>query len=131
MPSFPRRDHRLREVAMRARQQPRGRRTLVGIGIVAMTLGCGPASPTGDHAAAPSSAAAPASGGPAAAGPASSPPLLQKLHGSYSGIQMTQSPAWLALEGGYFQEQGLDAHLTLITSGATLLAALRNGEVDL
>jgi NitT/TauT family transport system substrate-binding protein len=56
---------------------------------------------------------------------------LQKLRASYSGIQMVQAPAWMALEGGYFREQGLDVDLTLINSGATLLAALQNGDVEL
>jgi NitT/TauT family transport system substrate-binding protein len=118
---------------MRARgRRPRHLRALAGVGIVALALACGPSPASGDRgpAAAPATAAPVANDGPAA-GPASPPAPLQKVRGSYSGIQVVQSPAWLALEGGYFREQGLDVDLTLITSGATLLAALRNGEVEL
>src|SRR5205823_3724205 len=98
-----------------------------GLAALLLALACGPAPAASDRApAAPPPAATVASGSPT-----DGPMPLQKLHGSYSGIQVVQAPAWLALEGGYFREQGLDVDLTLITSGATLLAALRNGEVDL
>ncbi len=107
-------------------------RALAGLMVLLVALACGPARATGDAApaAAPPTAAAAESASPVVA-PSSAPAPLQKVHGSYSGIQVVQSPAWLALEGGYFREQGLDVDLTLITSGATLLAALRNGEVEL
>jgi NitT/TauT family transport system substrate-binding protein len=37
----------------------------------------------------------------------------------------------VALEGGYFREQGLDVELTHIDAGAALLAAMHNGELDI
>jgi ABC-type nitrate/sulfonate/bicarbonate transport system substrate-binding protein len=108
--------------------------TAIGVSALLLVLACGPApAPPGDRAPAAASAA-PVASSPVSS-PASSPPEspapLQPVHGSYSGIQVVQAPAWFALEGGYFREQGLDVDLTLITSGATLLAALRNGEVTL
>jgi NitT/TauT family transport system substrate-binding protein len=39
-------------------------------------------------------------------------------------------PFWMALEGGYFREQGLDGSVVLIGSGAPMLAALSNREID-
>ena len=102
------------------------------LGALLLALACAPApaAPAARPPAAPPPAA-PAAGSSGASNIPTSPAALQKLRGSYSGIQVVQSPAWLALEGGYFREQGLDVDLTLITSGATLLAALRNGEVEL
>ena len=40
-------------------------------------------------------------------------------------------PWWLALDAGYFREQGLDVELQFIEPGAPLLAALNSGEVDI
>jgi NitT/TauT family transport system substrate-binding protein len=81
----------------------------------------------GDGADAALPTAAAGTGASAAGGAAP----LEKLRASYSGTGTIMAPWWLALEGGYFREQGLDAELALIPAGTTLLAALRNGEVDL
>jgi NitT/TauT family transport system substrate-binding protein len=109
-------------------RRPLQRSLVATVGLLALLLAgaCRPAATASDT---------PSSAPPAAAGDSASPARaaapLQKIRASYSGIQLVQSPAWMAREGGYFREQGLDVELTLITSGATLLAALRNGEVDL
>src|SRR5919199_715909 len=47
-----------------------------------------------------------------------------------SPISAAAAPWWVALEGGYFREQGLDVDLIHIDAGAPLLAALSNGELD-
>ena len=113
---------------MRSRRPPR-RRLVATTGLLVLLLAgaCRPSPAASDTppSVPPAAAAVAAPSAASAAAP------LQKVHASYSGIQLVQSPAWMALEGGYFREQGLDVELTLITSGATLLAALRNGEVEL
>jgi len=95
--------------------------------LLLLAVGCRSEPAAGPPAAEGRPAVAAGAGG----GPAGSAGPLQKLRASYSGTGTIMAAWWLALEGGYFREQGIDAELTLITSGATLLAALRNGEVDL
>jgi len=94
---------------------------------VLVALACRPTPAASDPAPGVSTSASTTAG----ANQPSSPAPRQKLHASYSGVQVVQAPMWMALEGGYFHEQGLDADLILISSGATLLAAMRNGEVEL
>jgi NitT/TauT family transport system substrate-binding protein len=100
----------------------------------ALALACGTA-PGGAPAAKPpaasaaASAPAPATGAGAATGaPAAAPVRVQAAH---SSVTANQSPWWIALEGGYFREQGLDVQLTRIDAGATLLAGMHQGEVQL
>ncbi len=118
----------------------RCRQLLFTTGLVsALLVGCGAptrtAAPTGAApAAAPSgggSSAAPAApaANPAAAGaPAPAAPL--KSRSGYTTISAAAAPWWVALEAGYFREQGLDVDLVHLDAGAPLLAALTNGELD-
>jgi NitT/TauT family transport system substrate-binding protein len=108
--------------------------TAIGVSALLLVLACGPApAPPGDRAPAAASAA-PVASSPVSS-PASSPPEspapLQPVHGSYSGIQVVQAPAWFALEGGYFREQGLDVELMNITSTSPVIQAMLANEVQL
>src|SRR4051794_13865045 len=67
---------------------------------------------------------APASEAPAA------PPALLKSRSGYTTIAAAAAPWWVALEAGYFAEQGLDVELIHLDAGSPLLAALTNGELD-
>ena len=89
--------------------------------------GSASAPPAGSAPSAGASGAAPAA--PSAS--ASAPPALEPAHVAYTTIAAVQAPFWLALEAGYFREQGLDIpSMERIEPGATLLAALHNGDVD-
>ena len=56
-------------------------------------------------------------------------PALQ-ARSAYTTISAAAAPWWIAVDGGYFREQGLDVDLVHIDAGAPLLAALSNGELD-
>lgn len=75
---------------------------------------------------APAPPPAPAAANADAAG---APPLLQ-ARSAYTTISTTSAAWWVAQEAGYFREQGLDVELAHVDAGATLLAAMRNGELD-
>lgn len=92
--------------------------------------GAAPAKPAGGTAPAASAPSGGASSGAPAQAPAA-PAALIPAKVAYTTIAAVQSPFWIAFDGGYFREQGLDiAELNRIEPGATLLAALYNGEVD-
>jgi NitT/TauT family transport system substrate-binding protein len=93
-----------------------------------LLLSCGPtAVGTGRAPAAPVSAGA----GQSAAGASSGAPAAAPLRAAYTTIALSAAPWWMALEGGYFREQGLDATLSHVDPGAAILAALSNGEVEM
>jgi NitT/TauT family transport system substrate-binding protein len=114
---------------------------LVATGLlVACSSGAGgsaPAKPAGAAAPAAPPASAPsgtASGGANASAPAqapAAPPELIPARVAYTTIAAVQAPFWIAFDAGYFREQGLDIpDMNRIDPGATLIAALHNGEVD-
>jgi NitT/TauT family transport system substrate-binding protein len=102
------------------------------LGLALGALGCSggstgtgraPAASSGPPAA-PAAAGAPTTG---AEGAAPARPIAAKA--AFTSISFNQAPWWVAQEAGYFQQQGLDVDLSHVDSGATLLAALRNGEL--
>src|SRR4051794_6997583 len=103
----------------------RWRRPALAAALVAILgLGCAPASPAAERALpAPADAARP----PLPA--ASTPPALLPVRSAFSTLAVNNSLFWIALDGGYFHEQGLDVELVHINSGAPMLAAMQNGEV--
>src|SRR5215211_1184716 len=107
---------------------PSWRRYSLGVGgvLVALLLGCGP----GPSASSRSPAAAPASD-PAAPSAARAPTALIPVRNAWTTISASTAPWWLALDAGYFREQGLDVELQYVEPGATLLAALNSGDVDI
>ncbi|HLH26195.1 MAG TPA: ABC transporter substrate-binding protein [Chloroflexota bacterium] len=117
----------------------RSRRLVAGLAATALlALACnsGAGSTTPAKPANAASPAASASGGStsgaAAAPAATAPPALIPARVAYTTIAAVQSPFWIAFDGGYFREQGLDVpDMNRIDPGATLIAALHGGEVDL
>jgi NitT/TauT family transport system substrate-binding protein len=63
-------------------------------------------------------------------GASAAPAQVHKSRSAYTTISAAAAPWWVALEAGYFREQGLDVELSHIDAGAPLLAALTNGELD-
>jgi NitT/TauT family transport system substrate-binding protein len=110
---------------------------LVAAGLVSLACGgaggSAPAKPAagGAPAANPPAAGAPSGGASSGAPAQAAPPALIPAKVAYTTIAAVQSPFWIAFEAGYFREQGLDiSDMNRIEPGATLLAALHNGEVD-
>lgn len=112
------------------------RGVLLGSVLAALVLACGrapaggapaPAAPAGSGVAAPAGAAAPAA---AAAQGAPAPAALLPVRAAFTSFSASAAPWWMAQEGGYFRQQGLDVSLVQIAAGATLLAAMQNGEVE-
>jgi ABC-type nitrate/sulfonate/bicarbonate transport system substrate-binding protein len=105
-----------------------GRRHLVPLAAVLvalLALACSSGAAGTGRAPAPP----PAPAAPAGADATSAPPLLQS-RSAYTTISTTSAAWWIAQDGGYFREQGLDVELAHVDAGATLLAAMRNGELD-
>jgi ABC-type nitrate/sulfonate/bicarbonate transport system substrate-binding protein len=98
---------------------------VMGISTTLPALACiaGP-TPTPEPGAPPLATAAEATNRAAA------PPSLISARSAYTTLAASASPWWVAQDGGYFREQGLDVDLKFVDGGAVLLAALQNGEID-
>jgi NitT/TauT family transport system substrate-binding protein len=95
--------------------------------LVLLLFGCEP-SPTGnERPSAPPPSSPTTESGDAAA---STPPLM-KARGAFTTYSAASLPWWVALDGGFFREQGLDVELVHVDAGAALLAAMSNGELDI
>ena len=80
--------------------------------------------------AAPEAGAAPVRPAEAPAAPTAAPaPVALTIN--YAARGTGHSGAWLAYEGGFFREQGLDVTLTNIPSTSTVLQAMVAGQVQL
>jgi NitT/TauT family transport system substrate-binding protein len=109
----------------------------LAVGLVGMA--CAPSAstpaPTQAPAAPTQPAAAPAAPTQAqAAAPApTAPPAAAKvtLASAYTTTAATMAPQWVAKEGGYFDEEGLDVSLSRIQAGAPVMGAIQSGEVPL
>lgn len=113
----------------------RGRRfARAGLGLaallaVACSAGSAARGGVGAGEAGASGAAAAATGtGAAGAGSAAAAPL--PVRSAFTTISVSTAPWWMAADGGYFREQGLDTELIHVDAGAALLAALQNNELD-
>jgi NitT/TauT family transport system substrate-binding protein len=96
-----------------------------------LLAGCGsaasPASqPASTTAGSPASAAAKAPAAATSAGPASA--AATKLLILYSASSIDQMPEWAALDGGYFQKNGLDVELQYVAGGTKTIGALLSGQ---
>jgi len=106
-----------------------------GAGILLLVAGCapGPAAPAGRaqaSSAAGGSAAAPAAPPAAPAGAAGEPsptPLTVRM--GVLGI-LAESGVYIALERGYFAEEGITPEFTTIDTGARAIPALATGQLD-
>jgi ABC-type nitrate/sulfonate/bicarbonate transport system substrate-binding protein len=105
---------------------------LFSSGLIVLTAACGAGSGTGSPpppAPTAGSDRAASLGGPSAA--PSAAPSLERAKLAFTAISAVQSPFWIAYEAGYFREQGLDVpDMNRIEPGATMLAALHNGELE-
>jgi NitT/TauT family transport system substrate-binding protein len=67
-------------------------------------------------------------GGSTATSP--SPGTVAHVKVAWVSKAANMAPAWLAADGGYFKEQGLDVELTYINSSTTGMAVMVAGEID-
>jgi NitT/TauT family transport system substrate-binding protein len=120
---------------MRSVSPTRSRRLLaLGVSML-LVAGCAGDAARGPSGAAPAAPAATATlpvGDHATTGStrglASKEPV--KTHSAYPTTSASSAPWWMAQEGGYFREQGLDVDLQFIAGGVTLNAALAKGDLD-
>ncbi|HZU05130.1 MAG TPA: ABC transporter substrate-binding protein [Chloroflexota bacterium] len=98
------------------------------LGVLVLVGACAPSSAPerGGTAAGTAPAAAPAQ---PAAEPTPPPPI--RLTVNWTAVSGSQSGIWLAYEGGYFREQGLDVELVNIASTSRAIQAMVAGEVQL
>jgi ABC-type nitrate/sulfonate/bicarbonate transport system substrate-binding protein len=94
-----------------------------------------PAGSAAGGASSPGAAGGSASGSASSAAPAAAQstaaPALEPVKMAFTTIAAVQAPFWIAQEAGYFREQGLEVpDLNRVEPGATLLAALHNGELE-
>src|SRR5215204_4339073 len=112
----------------------------MGLAALLAVAACGPgAAPAASGAAPAGDDAASVGGGgardavaerPATASTAMPAPRL-RLTANYAARGSGHSGFWLAYEGGYFREQGLDVELTNIGSTAPSIQAMVAGEVQI
>ena len=86
--------------------------------------------------AAPAPAAAPSSGGPAAAPAAQNSastavPAPVALRTAYTTTSASLAGVWMAKEGGYFAQNGIDADLGFVRPGAEVLAAVSSRDLPI
>src|SRR5262245_1980515 len=112
--------------------------TVRGLATVVLLAACSPAAsaPARPAVSAPGAAsAAPTGPSPAAAAPAvaatapASPPARAGLRLAVQG-RPDQAHLQLALDRGYFAEQGLDVETVQITSGAEMVPALATDQIQ-
>jgi ABC-type nitrate/sulfonate/bicarbonate transport system substrate-binding protein len=97
---------------------------------LATTLACAtpgaapaPSAPTGaSSAGAPAAPAAPAS---------AAPPAPEPLRTGYTTTSASLAGIWMAKEGGYFAQNGIDAEVGFVRAGAEVLAAVSTREMPL
>lgn len=102
------------------------RRFLTGLAASAAALGlaaCGGATATPTNGGAATTPGAGSAASPAAGGP------LAKVRVGYIPV-LIYSPLYLAIEKGYFREQGIEVALTSFTGGADILAQTAAGNLD-
>jgi len=109
------------------------RRTIPALAWLAVALlaaACGPsaATPTAERGTAPAAPAgavpAPGSGAPAAA-----PPPLEKLQVSFASVSAVYTPHLIAMDKGYYAEEGLEIEMVRVGGGVGT-PALISGELQ-
>jgi NitT/TauT family transport system substrate-binding protein len=129
--------HHKRELAEeRAVMKAHGRDPRLGVRrvalVAAMTVLAGCGSGLSGTGRAPAPLAPPPAAGPAKPAASGAVDGVAPLRGraAFTAFSPSNMPLWVALEAGYFREQGLDVEITQVAGGPTLLAALRAGELD-
>src|SRR5690349_13857329 len=117
---------------MMSRHFARSMRPVASLAAAYLLLACSHSVGNAVPAGQPPGVAPNASTGSRSSPPATdAPPQLIPAKIAYTTIAASQAPVWLAEAAGYFTEQGLDVgDMNRVDPGATLLAALHNGELD-
>jgi NitT/TauT family transport system substrate-binding protein len=106
-------------------------RLAVCLAVIVALAACGPsgAAPASKATSGGAAPAAPAAQAPAPAAPAAPPPL-EKVRVAYATPSGGFAAPWMAKEAGLFEKYGLDAEVTYIASGPTMIQSLLAGEVQ-
>lgn len=88
-----------------------------------------PAAPASPTAAQPASPAAPAAqkAAPAAPAKAATPQKVDKIVIAQSALTLAMAPTYVAIAGGFFAKEGIEAELQQVQGDATVIAAIQGG----
>jgi NitT/TauT family transport system substrate-binding protein len=101
---------------------------MVGL-LLSQLAACAPAAAPAPAPAAKPPAAAPASAPTSAAVAPTSAPELRKVTVGFAAV-VSMAPAYVALEKGYYREQGLDVSLQPLTGGTDMVTQTASGNFD-
>jgi len=105
---------------------PRRRAYLsLSIAAVLVVLACAPAAPSTQ------SEPPGAPGSSQVGGQTSAAPPARVRVGLTATATTLAGPLWVAQDAGYFRDEGLDVSIIRVEPGATILAAIHNGELDM
>src|SRR4051794_34019304 len=99
--------------------------------LLALVAGC--AAPAATPAAAPAPAAAkpaPAAAPAPADAPAATAAPVERLRAAYTSLGMTQAFMWMALDAGYYRDEGLDVELEYIPGSNVAIQGLMSGDLQ-
>ena len=99
-----------------------GGRSGLGLALSLVVLACAPSAPP---------AAPPRADADTAAPSAAAPVQRHAVRVSYSSVDASQIPVWVAQDAGFFAAQGLDVELLFVESGSKAIQALVAGEAPL
>jgi len=99
---------------------------LAALGLALVACG-GSAAPSAERA--PVASAIPAAPAAGSSAPPTEPPGRVSIRLPYTAISVVNAPLWVAKEGGYLAEEGLDADVEYIATSTTLTQAMLAGEV--
>jgi NitT/TauT family transport system substrate-binding protein len=98
----------------------------LGVLVLLAMLGCGAPAPS----AAPAAPSAPAPPGAQAPSPTPAPAPVA-LRTGYTTTSASLAGVWMAKDGGYFAQNGIDADLGFVRAGAEVLAAVSSREMPI
>jgi NitT/TauT family transport system substrate-binding protein len=108
----------------------------IGTCLLALVAGCAapaappqPLNPGGSQSAA-AGASRPAGVAAGAAVPTASPATVEHLRATYTSLGMTQAFMWVALEAGYYRDEGLDVELEYIPGSNVAIQGLMSGDLQ-
>jgi NitT/TauT family transport system substrate-binding protein len=105
---------------------PAGRFRFAMGAVLALLIAC---APNEARTRTPENAAGPSSAPPPVAAATATPRDAVRV--SYSSVDASQIPVWVAQDAGFFEAQGLDVELVFIESGSKALQTLLAGEAPL
>lgn len=102
-------------------------RATAGLLLGLLLVACAPNPATARPEPAAAAATTPASGQGAVSGV---PPLIP-IRSAQTTVSPSSAPTWMAVDGGFFRDQGLEVELIGVEPGAPFLAALHTGQLDI